>query len=73
MSYVCGVNRVGSDGEGLAHDGGSVVFSPKGELLGRVADKVEGEVTVALSRSELLHFRKKFPAWEDADSFQIAR
>jgi predicted amidohydrolase len=71
MSYVCGVNRVGTDGEGLAHNGGSVLYSPKGDLLGLVADDVEGEATVELSHDELLHFREKFPAWKDADRFRL--
>lgn len=34
MCYVCGVNRIGVDGNKLIYNGGSVVFSPKGEPLG---------------------------------------
>lgn len=34
MCYVCGVNRIGVDGNKLIYNGGSVVFSAKGEVLG---------------------------------------
>ena len=32
LAYVCGVNRVGTDGKGFDYAGESVVYSPKGEL-----------------------------------------
>lgn len=69
LCYVCGVNRTGTDGNGLLYDGGSVAYSPKGELLAAAQDRVEEAVTAQLDRDALEAFRKKFPAWKDADEF----
>lgn len=33
MAYVCGVNRVGTDGNGIPFRGDSLAFSPKGEIV----------------------------------------
>ncbi|AVM57184.1 amidohydrolase [Bacteroides heparinolyticus] len=71
MSYACGVNRIGSDNHGLPHNGGSAVFSPKGELLTNIPDNEERIATITLNLSDLREFRSKFPAWKDADSFQF--
>lgn len=71
ICYVCGVNRVGTDKNRMQHSGGSVIYSPKGELLAGVADNEEGTSTATLDLSALREFRLKFPAWKDADSFQI--
>lgn len=71
MSYVCGVNRIGTDGNGISHNGGSVVYSPKGEKLLSIPDNEEGVATVELSLDSLQRFREKFPAWKDADVFDI--
>ena len=71
ISYVCGVNRIGTDGNSQSYNGGSVIYSPKGELLANVPDLKEGVATVVLELSALREFREKFPAWKDADSFSI--
>ncbi|WP_373758651.1 nitrilase-related carbon-nitrogen hydrolase, partial [Bacteroides heparinolyticus] len=71
MSYVCGVNRIGLDNHGLPHNGGSAVFSPKGELLTSIPDNEERIATTTLNLSNLREFRSKFPAWKDADSFKF--
>lgn len=72
ISYVCGVNRIGRDGRNIPHNGGSVVYSSKGEVLATVPDNEEGTATAALSLSSLQEFRLKFPAWKDADGFVIS-
>jgi predicted amidohydrolase len=69
--YVAGVNRVGEDGNGLAHSGGSVIFSPRGEIVGQAPDHEEATVTFRLSRDELYRFRQKFPVLDDADTIEI--
>ena len=69
MCYVCGVNRVGTDGNGLAYNGGTVLYSPKGTVLGRANDAEEQLVSADIDLDDLQAFRKKFPAWKDADSF----
>ena len=70
-SYLCGVNRIGMDGNNLFYNGGSAIYSPKGELLANVADNVDGVATATLSLNELKSFREKFPVWKDADSFTL--
>lgn len=72
QSYVCGVNRIGTDQQKLPHNGGSVVYSPKGELLASVPDGEEGVATTTLDLPSLTAFREKFPVWKDADSFSIS-
>ena len=71
MAYVCGVNRVGTDGEGNAYDGGSMLCAPRGDILIDAGSK-ETTQTYSLNKSHLNTLRAKFPAWEDADSFVIA-
>jgi omega-amidase len=71
MSYVCGVNRVGTDGNALPHNGGSILISPKGDTLISVEDNQEGYSTIDIDTESLQHFRNKFPVWKDADTFSI--
>ena len=71
MCYVCGVNRIGVDGNKLIYNGGSVVFSAKGEVLASVPDGEEGIETVSLSLLSLQQLRDKFPVWKDADAFRL--
>lgn len=69
--YVCGVNRIGTDGNGIRYNGGSVVYSPKGERLASVPDEHEGISTIRLDLEGLHVFRRHFPVWQDADKFKI--
>ena len=71
MCYVCGVNRIGVNGNKLIYNGGSVVFSAKGEVLASVPDGEEGIETVSLSLISLQQLRDKFPVWKDADAFRL--
>lgn len=71
MTYVCGVNRVGVDGNGFTFCGDSMVFSPKGIKLADVGRREEVIRTCSLGHLELEEFRTKFPAWKDADVFVI--
>ena len=32
ISYVCGVNRIGKDGNSFSYNGGSAIYSYKGEM-----------------------------------------
>lgn len=70
MAYVCGVNRVGTDGKGFVYSGDSMIVSPKGEILAEAGNK-EKIVTFLLKKSELTNLRAKFPVWKDADSFRF--
>lgn len=71
MSYVCGVNRIGVDGNGLVYNGGSKMIDAKGEIILATSLNQEQVDTVYISKSELEHFRLKFPVWKDADKFDL--
>lgn len=66
--YVCGVNRIGTDGYSLKYNGGSAVYSPQGTQLLSVPDEKEAIATLNLDLPSLQTFREKFPVWKDADS-----
>ncbi len=68
--YVCGVNRVGIDADGK-YIGRSIVCSPRADVLASLPDGEEGIATAELDLEGLRLFRKKFPAWADADRFHI--
>jgi omega-amidase len=70
LSYSIGVNRVGKDGNGIAYDGHSSIYGPKGESVFMKTD-VEDISTISLSKAELVDFRTKFPAQLDADGFEL--
>jgi omega-amidase len=70
LSYVVGVNRVGSDGNRNPYSGDSAVIHPKGYHL-LETHEVEGVHTITLSKQELTDFREAFPAHLDADDFTL--
>jgi omega-amidase len=63
---LIGVNRVGTDGNDLYHDGCSAVVSPTEKVLFESKDR-EVLHTITLSRQMLKDYRNQFPAWMDAD------
>jgi omega-amidase len=71
--YVIGVNRVGTDGNGIFYSGESMVISPKGTVLGAVESPKEGLGTYAISMRDLNDFRAKFPIWKDWDEFELVK
>lgn len=71
MSYVCGVNRIGEDGNGLTHSGSSKVVNARGEDILSLPLNQQYVDTVSISKNELHEFRAKFPVWKDADEFDI--
>ncbi len=72
LSYVAGVNRVGTDGNEIEHVGGTVLYDFKG-ISQNTPNATESILQFTLSKSELIHFREKFPAHLDADGFEITR
>jgi predicted amidohydrolase len=65
-----GVNRVGVDGNNIAHSGDSLIIGPLGEVLYHCA--YEEEVfTITLQKEEIENVRNQFPFWKDADFFHI--
>ena len=70
LSYVVGVNRIGQDGNGIEHNGGSAVIGPKGDAI-YMNEGMEVSKTIELSANSLEAFRDRFPAYMDADDFTI--
>jgi len=68
--YVVGVNRVGDDGNGIHHNGESMIIDPLGEILYSKKDE-EDIFTYTLQKEKLTAIRNKFPFLYDADSFNI--
>ena len=68
--FVLGVNRVGSDGNGIYHSGDSMVVDPLGEVYYHMADE-EDVFTATIYKDQLKGVREKFPFWRDADDFRI--
>ncbi len=70
QSYVLGVNRVGTDGNGIDYNGNSVVMNAEGDILSRRVDE-EALLSVTLSYEELQAQRQRFPVHLDADRFSL--
>ena len=70
QSYCIGVNRVGKDGMNLEYCGNSAVIDFKGNQLFYQKD-LEVIQNQVLIKKELEDFRNKFPAYLDADEFEI--
>jgi omega-amidase len=70
LCFVAGLNRVGTDGNGLKYDGESAVIDFLGRPLSECTDE-ELVVTTTLLADELLAHRERFPAMLDADAFAL--
>ena len=70
LGYCVGVNRVGVDGNQLPYSGDSAVLDYLGQAMADLGAQ-EQVVTVALDHAALQAFREKFPAWMDADAFDL--
>lgn len=71
QAYVCGVNRVGVDGLGIAYNGHSTVLDFKASALLHFPENETSVQTVDLQQEPLQHYRKKFAVWKDADKFKL--
>lgn len=71
QSYLAALNRVGEDGNKIAHSGDSAVIDPKGEIVSKIKPNEETIETVTLSYNNLAEFRKQFPVGMDADDYTI--
>lgn len=69
--YAVGVNRVGTDGNGVEYRGGSTVCDWNGAALLEEND-TPGALSVSLDLDALNAYRQRFPAWQDADEFEVA-
>ncbi len=71
QSYVVGVNRVGTDGNGLQYSGDSMIVDFWGKILSDAPVGQECLLSTTLSKDTLLLARKSFPVLKDADSFKL--
>lgn len=68
--FVTGVNRTGTDGNGIVYTGDSMCIDPFGTLL--IHETANEKIfTAQLSRQQLNETRTRFPFWKDADRFQV--
>lgn len=70
LSYSIGVNRVGDDGNGISYNGHSAAYDFKGAQIAYLGELDQYQI-VTLEAEKLEEYRKKFPAWMDADDFLI--
>ncbi len=70
LAYVAGVNRIGRDGNNLDYNGHSAVVTPLGEELLQ-AGTISGVHQCSIDMESLQNWRQQFPAWMDADSFEL--
>lgn len=70
QAYCLGVNRVGEDGNGIAYSGDSAIINYVGEVLATCTGK-PALLTATLDKEALVHYRERFPAWQDADGFRL--
>ena len=70
LAFIVGVNRTGKDGNDIQYNGHSGVYDFKGSTLAFSEGKEE-ILYAELNHGQLTEFREKFPAWKDADQFQI--
>ena len=71
QAYVIGVNRVGNDGLGVAHSGGTCVLDFVGKSLMSAENNCQQVIVAELDFSSLEKYKQDFPAFLDADKFEL--
>lgn len=71
MTYVIGVNRVGTDANGHEYTGNSIVLDELGGEMTPLAENSEAILTTTLSKEKLVASRNKFNFLSDQDDFEI--
>jgi len=74
QAYVLVVNRIGEDGNGHEHFGGSAVISPEGEILQAAGFNQEQIVLQTLDFDKLSDIRSRFPVfkqWDNLSNFSF--
>ena len=72
LCYCAGLNRVGVDGNDLHYAGDSAVLDFLGQPLVELGPQ-EQVVTTRIDGAALAAHRERFPAWMDADAFDLRR
>ncbi|HOI33344.1 MAG: amidohydrolase [Bacteroidales bacterium] len=71
MAYVLGVNRIGSDPEGISYQGDSRLIDFKGQPISQAFADKESILVATINKADLTQFREKFNVSLDWDSFAI--
>jgi len=72
MSYVAGVNRIGTDGNGHNYVGASVVYNALGEQLSSTNNNQSISETISLNHKDLVVQRQKYGFLNDRDKFMLS-
>lgn len=70
LCYVVGVNRIGTDGNGISYSGDSLAWDYNGVSLLEMASATD-IASVTLDKNALAEYRNQFPAYLDADKYTI--
>lgn len=71
QAAVIGVNRIGSDANGMEYSGDSLAITSDGKTLADMRDE-ERVTQVCFEAQQLLAYRKSFPCHMDADAFSMS-
>lgn len=71
MSYVVGVNRIGSDANNYQYSGHSTIIDFMGETVSKIEDNQAGKVSAVLDQIQLQSVRNKLGFLKDRDRFKI--
>jgi predicted amidohydrolase len=72
QAFVIGVNRIGDDGYEVPHSGGTAIYNFIGEPIVSAEDNQQQVIQTVLDFSKLEKFKQDFPAFMDADEFDIS-
>lgn len=70
QAFVAGVNRIGTDGNGLEYNGNSLVLNYLGETM-NTPSNLAHRATVKMDLEKLKAFRSNYPFLKDRDSFEL--
>jgi omega-amidase len=70
QACVVGVNRIGSDPNGIEYAGDSLAIAGDGNIVEDMKEN-KGTAQLVLNGEELMRYRTRFPSHLDADSFEI--
>lgn len=71
QSYVVGVNRVGVDGLNVNYSGHTAAIDMLGQKLTSIPAHQNTTQTITIIKDDLMAYRKQFPAYLDADDFDL--
>jgi omega-amidase len=71
QAYTIGVNRVGTDGNGIAYTGASCIFDFEGNQLCHMGTSKNAFQTIELNLQVLHQYRETFNTLQDGDAFEL--